>query len=77
MSTWLVVWFIVAIVSTVAVIACLVALVRHVMVLGRSARELQDAVKPLADEITAGGDRASSRAASLQIPGRRAPSGRG
>ncbi|HSL12189.1 MAG TPA: hypothetical protein VLA82_12830 [Actinomycetota bacterium] len=77
MSTWLVVWFIVAIVSTAAVTACLIALVRHVLILGRSARELQDAVKPLADGIAADGDRASMRAASMQVPGRRASSGRG
>ena len=77
MSTWLVVWFIVAIVSTAAVIATLVALVRHVLILGRSARELQEAVKPLADEIAADGQRASQRASSLQVPGRRPSPGRG
>ena len=76
MSTWLVVWFIVAIVSTAAVIACLVALVRHVLVVGRSAKELQEAVKPLADAITADGQRASDRASSLEVPGRPSP-GRG
>ena len=77
MSTWLVVWFIVAIVSTAAVIACLIALVRHVMVLGRSARALQEAVRPLADQIAADGDRASKRSASLQVPARRPSSARG
>jgi hypothetical protein len=76
-STWLVVWFIVAIVSTAAVLACLLALVRHVMVVGRSARQLQEAVKPLADEISAQGQRASSRASSLEPPGRRPPPARG
>ena len=76
MSTWLVVWFIVAIVSTGAVIACLVALVRHVLVVGRSAKELQEAVKPLADAITADGKRASDRASALEVPGRPSP-GRG
>ena len=75
MSTWLAVWLIVAIVSTVAVIACLVALVRHVLILGRSARELQQAVTPFADAITAGGRRASERASSLELPGSRPPAG--
>ena len=69
MSTWLVVWFVVAIVSTIAVIAFLVALVRHVLVLGRSARRMQEAVAPLADEIARAGQRASDRAASLEPPG--------
>ena len=70
MSTWLVVWFIVAIVSTLAVMACLIALVRHVLVLGRTAREMQEFLQPLADEISREGQRASTRAASLQVPGR-------
>ena len=76
MSTWLIVWFIVAIVSTAAVIACLVALARHVIVVGRAAKEFQQAVQPLADAIGADGERASQRAASLQVPGR-PPAGRG
>jgi hypothetical protein len=76
-STWLVVWLLVAIVSTAAVLACLVALVRHVLILGRSAREMQEAVKPLADEISSEGQRASTRAASLEVPRRRPPAGRG
>lgn len=73
MSSWLAVWFLVAIVSTLAVIACLVALVRHVLVLGRTARQLQEAVAPLADEISRQGARASDRAASLQVPSRGGP----
>jgi uncharacterized membrane protein len=68
-ATWLVVWFVVAIVSTVAVIAFLVALVRHLLVLGRAARQMQEAVTPLADEIAREGQRASGRAASLEPPG--------
>jgi hypothetical protein len=72
-STWLVVWFLVAILSTIAVIACVAALVRHVMVLGRSARELQEAVRPLADDVGAAGRRASERASSLDVPGRASP----
>jgi hypothetical protein len=77
MSTWLIVWFIVAFVSTAAVLACLVALIRHALVLGRSAREFQEAVKPLADAISADGRRASERSGSLRVPGRPGPPGRG
>jgi hypothetical protein len=69
MSTWLVVWFLVTIVSTAAVIACLLGLARHVLILGRTARQMQDAVKPLAEAITREGSRASERASSLQPPG--------
>ena len=69
MSTWLVVWFLVTIVSAAAVIACLLGLARHVLILGRTARQMQDAVKPLAEAITREGSRASERASSLQPPG--------
>ena len=72
MSTWLLVWFLVAILSTAAVTACLVALVRHVIVLGRAARQLPEAVTPLAAEIGRERTRATSRAASLRPPGSRA-----
>ena len=71
MSTWLVVWFLITIVSTAAVIACLLALVRHMLVLGRTARQMRDAVTPLAEEITREGARASERASSLRPPGGR------
>ena len=73
MSSWLAVWFLVAIVSTLAVIACLVTLVRHMMILGRTARQLQETLAPLADEISREGGRASDRAASLHVPGRGGP----
>ena len=68
MSTWLVVWLLVAIVSMVAVIACLLALGRHVVILGRTARQMQEAVMPLADEIAQEGARAAGRAGSLRMP---------
>jgi hypothetical protein len=68
MSTWLLVWLLVAIVSTAAVIACLLALVRHVVILGRAARQMRDAVLPVADEIAQEGARAAGRAGSLQTP---------
>ncbi|HEX6130138.1 MAG TPA: hypothetical protein VF044_00270 [Actinomycetota bacterium] len=76
MATWLLVWLLVAIVSTLAVLAVLVALVRHVLVVGRAAREMQEAVGPLADGIAREGQRASTRAATLQPPGGRRSSGR-
>jgi hypothetical protein len=40
----------------------LIALVRHVLVLGRSLRRFQEEVTPLAEEISSQGQRASSRA---------------
>ena len=53
-------WFVVGIVSTVAVLACLIGLLRHLLVLGRTVKQLQDEVRPIADEISR--ERASERA---------------
>lgn len=52
MSTWLIVWFIVAVVTTLALIAFFVALGRHVLVLGRTAKRMQEEVQPIADDIS-------------------------
>ena len=68
MDTWLVVWFVIAIVATIAVLAFLVALIRHLLVLGRTARRLQDEVSPIAREISTEGARASDRASRLRPP---------
>lgn len=65
MGTWIVVWFVIGIISTVAVLAFLIALIRHLLVLGRTARRLQDEVSPIAREISADGGRASERASRL------------
>jgi len=46
-GTWLLVWFVIGIVSTVAVIAFLIALIRHLLVLGRTARRMQDELSPI------------------------------
>jgi len=64
-GTWLLVWFVVGIVSTVAVIAFLIALIRHLLVLGRTARRMQDEVSPIVQEISAESVRATDRASRL------------
>ena len=65
MGTWLLVWFVIGIVSTIAVLAFLIALIRHMVVLGRTARRMQDELAPIAQEIATQGDRASERASRL------------
>jgi len=59
------VWIIVGLVSTLAIAVVLVGLVRHVFLLGRTLRRFQEEVQPIAEDIAAQGERASSRAASL------------
>jgi hypothetical protein len=59
------VWIIVGVVSTLAIVVVLVGLVRHVLLLGRTLRRFQEEVQPIAEDIAAEGERASSRAGGL------------
>jgi FlaG/FlaF family flagellin (archaellin) len=59
------VWIIVGVVSTLAIGVVLAGLVRHVFLLGRTLRRFQEEVQPIAEDIAAEGERASSRAARL------------
>jgi len=58
------VWIAVGLTTTVAIIAVLIALVRHALLLGRTLRRFQEEVQPIADEIAAEGERASSTRSS-------------
>ena len=58
MASWLVVWFVIGIVSTLAILACLLGLVRHLLILGRTVKQLQEELQPIADDLTKGGQRA-------------------
>jgi len=64
-----VVWLCVGLVTTVALLAVLIALVRHVVVLGRTVGRFQREIRPIADEIAEGGTRASSRRSTLRARG--------
>lgn len=65
MTTPAAVWIIVGVVSTLAIAVVLVGLIRHVLLLGRTLRRFQEEVQPIAEDIAAEGERASSRAGSL------------
>jgi hypothetical protein len=75
MDPWILVWLIVAIVTTAALIAFGIALGRHALILGRTVRRFQEEVQPVADEIARGADRASRKASALQPPARPAVRG--
>ena len=70
MNPWILVWLIVAIVTTSALIAFGIALGRHALILGRTVKRFQDEVQPVAEEIAEGSNRASAKAASMQVPQR-------
>lgn len=65
MAPWLVVWLVVGIVSTVAILACLIGLIRHVLVLARTVKQLQDEVQPIADDLAKERQRASAHSATM------------
>ncbi len=60
MSGPAIVWLVVGLVSSVAMIAVLLALVRHVLVLGRALARFQEEVTPIASSIAGEGDRDAS-----------------
>jgi hypothetical protein len=65
MAPWLVVWFVVGIVSTLAILACLIGLVRHVLILGRTVKQLRDEVKPIADDLAKEQQRAGAHVSAI------------
>jgi len=69
MSSPALVWLVIGLLTLMVTLAMLIALVRHIMVLGRAAGRFGEEVGPIAREISDGSDRAASRA--QRIPGGR------
>ena len=72
MAPWLVVWLVIGLVSTIAILVCLIGLVRHALILGRSAQAFQRELQPIVDELAREGAKASETSASIS---RRRPGG--
>jgi hypothetical protein len=68
-NVWILCWFVIAVLSTLVVIVCAVALVRHILLLGRTAKQAQDEIQPIVDDIARQGREASAKTASFQVPG--------
>ena len=75
MTTPAIVWLVIGLVTTAAALAVLIALFRHLFVLGRALSRFQQEVGPVAAEIGAEAEQASSR--SGRRSGGRAETGRG
>ena len=56
-----VVWLVVGLLTITVVLALLIALIRHLLVLGRAAGRFQAEVGPVVQEITEQSDRAAAR----------------
>ena len=61
MSTVAVVWLVVGLLSAVVTLAMLIALIRHVRVLGRAVGRFGAEVSPIAQAIAAAGERPRAR----------------
>jgi hypothetical protein len=68
MSARLVVWLVIGLVSTAALVACAIFLVYHVILLGRTARRAQEELGAVANEAAEQARRAGDRAAHLRVP---------
>ena len=66
MSTWLVVWIALGAVTTLVVLAFVLALGRHALILGRTARRFQEEVGSAADEVARERARASEHTDRLR-----------
>jgi hypothetical protein len=64
-TTTALVWLVIGLLTIVAVLALLIALIRHLMVLGRAVRRFQEELTPIAEDISALSDQASSRSRGL------------
>lgn len=65
MEAWLVVWLVVGLITTAALLVMLGFLVRHVILLGRTAGRFQDELQPIVDELAAASALAADSAADL------------
>ena len=65
LAPWLVTWFVIGIVSTIAVLACLIGLLRHLLVLGRTVKQLQEEVRPLSEDLSREQRRASEHVSAI------------
>jgi hypothetical protein len=66
MPTWAIVWLVVSLMTVVALLGVVIALVRHVMVLGRSAGRFRNEIVPVTEELSREAATASERAARLR-----------
>ena len=77
MSTVLIVWLVIGLLSATVTIAMLIALIRHVLVLGRAIGRFGAEVSTIANEIAAAteaaGDRSQRMAARSATRSREAP----
>ena len=63
------VWVVIAILSTAALIACVLGLFANLRAMLRTLRRFKDEIDPVAREISEQGARASTRSSGMRLPG--------
>lgn len=76
MSTWILVWFFMAGISTLAVTIVLVALVRHGLSVGKTAKHFQQEIGPLTAQLQDLSAKASERGSNIGARGLKGPAPR-
>jgi hypothetical protein len=66
--SWVFVWLLLGIVTTMVFIVFAVSLGRHAVIIGRTARRFREEVGPLAADVGREGSEAGDRAQRLQLP---------
>jgi hypothetical protein len=72
-STWILVWFFMAGISSLTVIIVLVALIRHGLSVGRTAKRFQQEIGPLTDQLQTLSARAGERSSQMRFRGVKGP----
>ena len=67
MESWLVVWLVIGLTTTAALLVMLGFLVRHAILLGRTAGRMQEELQPIADELAAASARAAVCVQSTEL----------
>jgi len=68
--SWVSVWLLLAMLAAIVVLVFAISLGRHVVLVGRTARRLQDEVGPLATDVSREGAEVADRVERLEAPGR-------
>jgi len=68
--SWVSVWLLLALLTTVVVLVFAISLGRHALIVGRTARRFREEVGPVASEVSREGAETADRVERLEVPGR-------
>jgi adenosyl cobinamide kinase/adenosyl cobinamide phosphate guanylyltransferase len=72
--SWAFLWLFLGIATTAVFLVFAVAVGRHAIIIGRTARRFRDEVGPIAQDVSREGSETADRAEGLRVPRRSRPS---